>query len=122
MGILNKFTSSPGGAGPTVVIGPVSATPDTNDIHITDFGGTARGTAIDTTLVLQGSTNNFTTAIGLDQIEIPSSGTLIKTFERPILIRPGQQFRVVATQGTPGPFSTTVLGEMSDSPVNITDL
>jgi hypothetical protein len=123
MGIVNKFASSGGGAGPTVVIGPVSATSLTGNIHITDFGGTARGAAASTTLILQGSTDGFFSSIvGLDQIEIPTIGTLIKTFGRPILIKPGRQFRVVATQGTPGPFSTTVLGELSDSPVNITDL
>ena len=123
MGIVNKFVSSAGGAGPTVVIAPVAATPDTNDIHLTDFGGTCRGAAATTTLSLQGSTDGFVLSIiGLDQIEIPTVGTIIKTFARPILIRPGQSFRVVAAQGTPGPFSVTVLGETAESLVNVTDL
>lgn len=122
MGIVNKFASSVGGAGPTVVVGPVAATVDTGTILITDFGGTARGAAVDTTLVLQGSTDGFAGSIvDLDQIEIPTVGTLIKTLEGPFIIQSGRQFRVIATQGTPGPFSTTVLGETSTL-VNVTDL
>lgn len=122
MGVVNKFTSSAGGAGPTVVVGPVAATIDTGTILITDFGGTARGVAVDTTLVLQGSNDSFVgNIVNLDQIEIPTVGTLIKTFEGPLIIQPGREFRVIATQGTPGPFSVTVLGE-TNTLVNITDM
>jgi mRNA-degrading endonuclease toxin of MazEF toxin-antitoxin module len=122
MGVVNKFASSVGGAGPTVVLGPVTATPTTGTILITDFGGTARGLAAETTLILQGSTDGFVgSSVNLDQIEIPTVGTLIKTLEGPFIIRPGRSFRVVATQGTAGPFSTTVLGETSTL-TNVTDL
>jgi hypothetical protein len=123
MGIVNKFASSNGGAGPTTVIGPISVAADMNEVHLTDFGATARTTAVTTTLVLQGSSDNFSSSIvSLDQIEIPTTGTVIKTYSRPIIVAPGHQFRVVATQVTPGPFSVTLLGELSDSLDNITDL
>ena len=123
MGSVNKFASNAGGVGPTVVIGPVPVTDTTNEVHITDFAGTAKGAAATTTLLLQGSTDNFGGSIvSLDQIDIPSTGTIHKSYLRPILIKPGQQFRVLATQAMPGAFSTTVLGETADSLVNITDL
>lgn len=122
MGVVNKFASSAGGAGPTVILGPVAATADTGTILITDFGGTARGVAVTTTLVLQGSNDGFVGSIvDLDRIEIPTVGTIIKTLEGPFIIQPGREFRVIATQATPGPFSTTVLGETSTL-VNVTDL
>lgn len=122
MGIVNKFASSAGTAGPTVVIGPVSATNDTGQIQITDFGATARGSAANTTLVLQGSNDSFVgNIVGLDQIEIPTVGTLIKTFEGPILIQPDRQFRVIASQGTLGAFSVTVLGETATL-LNVLDM
>ncbi len=122
MGTVNKFASSAGGAGPTVVIGPVAATAVTGTILITDFGGTARGAAATTTLLLQGSNDNFVlNIVPLDQIEIPTTGTIMKTFEGPLTINPGREFRVVATQGTPGAFSTTVLGE-TNTLVDVLDL
>lgn len=122
MGVVNKFASGAGTGGPTVVIGPIEVTAETGAVQITDFGGTTRGSAANTTLVLQGSTDNFVgSTVNLDQIEIPTVGTLIKTLDGPILIRPGRWFRVIVSQGTLGAFSATVLGE-TDSQVNILDL
>lgn len=123
MGLVNRFAASAGGAGPTVIIAPVLATDNTGVIAVSDFGGCARTTAVTTTLILQGSNDGFVlNIVPLDQVEIPTTGTIIKTLESPILIPIGRAFRVIATQVTPGPFSITVLGETSNSLVNILDL
>lgn len=122
MGVVNKFASSAGGAGPTTIIVAVAATVDTGNIFITDFGATARTTAVTTTVILQGSNDSFAlNIVNLDQIEIPTTGTIIKTLEGPFLIPIGREFRAQFTQVTPGPLSVTVLGETSTL-VNITDL
>lgn len=112
MGAINKFgTSATGSVAAINLIGPSPAIGAGQFGQITDWGATAVAASANTAALLQRSSDGFVANIvTLDRIEIPTSGTVLKTFASPFKLLAGEQFRVQATQGTIGAESATVSG------------
>lgn len=118
-GILHKFASNPGALVPTVLIAATQVASN-NEAFITDFGATANSASSNSVFQLQKSTDGFVLNVEeLDRIEMPTGGTVLKTFGRPIEIRPTESFRVIFTQGVAGTVSATLNGDTSNG--NIED-
>lgn len=110
-GILHKFGSSPGALVSTVVIAS-TAVANGNSASITDFSATCSATGSNSIYQLQKSNDNFVlNTEELDRIELPIGGTFIKSLFKPVLIRNGEWFRVVYSQGVAATVSATIGGD-----------
>lgn len=116
MGVFQRFSSSPGAAGPTIILGPFTV-PANNQITVTDWKGTLETGADDTLLQLEIEPlgGAFTE---VDRIELPVAGTIQQENKSPIRITAGQRYQVRSTQGgTTGEHSTTLLGKTTSDDI-----
>jgi len=127
MGLYQRFGSSVGSLVPVVII-PSDTAPAGVNIRVTDFGAAAGVGSTNSVVMLELSTDGFVGSIvEVSRIEIPSSGTVYKTFGRPILVGPGNSVRARFSQGTAGTISVELFGETvtlqgNASAVNISDI
>lgn len=116
-GDLQKFGAHPGSGVPVVLIGPTLVAAD-NDARITDFGTTAGPATVNSIFELQKSNDNFAlNIVPIARVEMPVPGTVLKTWDSPPLIPGGEWFRVVASQGTPGPMSAELMGQTKNADI-----
>ena len=116
-GDLQKFGASVGSLVPVVLIGPVPVGAD-NDARITDFGATAGPASVDSVFELQKSNDGFAlNIVPMGRIEMPTPGTVLKTWDSPPLVEGGSQFRVIASQGTAGPMSAELMGQTKNDDI-----
>jgi hypothetical protein len=118
MAVLNKFGSSAGSGveADLIASNQVGTATASNTATITDWGATARATSADSIILLQKSNNNVDWT-EVDRIEMPTGGTILKTFESPIKVNNLQYFRVRFSQGTPGTISGQIFGETSGADI-----
>jgi len=110
-GIFHKFGSNPGALVSTVIIASTQAV-DGNAFSITDFSATANAVSSNSIYQLQKSTDNFALNIEeLDRIEMPTGGTFMKSYLKPIRIVTGEYVRAVFSQGVAGTASVTLNGD-----------
>ena len=116
-GVLQKFGANAGSTSQIVLIGPVQLAAN-NQADITDFGGTGAPGSAGTVVEFQKSNDNFSSNIvPLSRIELPSPGTMLKSFDTPIRVQGGQSIRVIGSQGTAGAFSAELGGQTKDADV-----
>jgi hypothetical protein len=116
-GDLQKFGASVGSLVPVVLIGPVLVGVD-NDAVIADFGATAALTSLNSVFELQKSNDNFAlNIVPMGRIEMPSTGTVLKTWDSPPKVEGGSRFRVVASQGTAGSMSAELMGQTKNDSI-----
>lgn len=116
-GDLQKFGSHPGSLVPVVIVGP-TAVPAGEDARLSDFGATAGPGSANTVLEFQKSSDGFVgNIVPLSRIELPTPGTVLKTFDSPPKIEGGKSFRVIASQSAPGPFSSEVMGQTTSTDI-----
>jgi len=116
-GDLQKFGAHPGSGVPVVLIGPTLVAAD-NFARITDFGSTAGPGTVNSVFELQKSNDNFAlNIVPMSRIEMPVPGTVLKTLDSPPLVPGGSWFRVIASQGTPGPMSAELMGQTKDEDI-----
>ncbi len=128
MGLYQRFGSSAGSGVPATII-PIDTVPTTPlqngkspQVSITDFGVASSLASEDTVAMLELSTDGFTGSIvEVSRIEVPTNGTVYKTFGRPIPVQGGQSLRVRFSQGTPGTVSAELFGEINRD-FDITDV
>jgi len=116
-GDLQKFGASPGSLVPVVLVGPTLVGVG-NDARITDFGSTAGPASLNSVFELQKSNDGFVlNIVPLGRIEMPTPGTVLKTWDSPPLVEPGSQFRVLASQGAAGPMSAELMGQTKNDDI-----
>lgn len=124
---LQKFgASATGSIAPVVLVGPVliadiqAGFGNGNTPYIVSFGAAVALGGSSSVFQLQVS-NDGTTWVEIERIEIPNSGVINITYERPIPIcGAGQQFRIIGSQSTIARMSTTLFGITTNS--DITDI
>jgi hypothetical protein len=109
---VRAFGSSDVGSGAlAVLVGPVPATTATGKLMLTDFGSTQVDDAADGQYRLEISNDGFQYDLReVSRITAVAGGTVFKTFDSPIVVDPGEEFRVRYVQGTPGRASSEVFG------------
>lgn len=119
-GVFQRFGASSGSGSPATII-PIDTIPASKtkqQIQITDFGTAASVASVDSVLMLELSTDAFSSSIvEVSRIEVPTSGTIYKTFGRPIRVTAGQSVRVRFAQGTPGTISAELFGTTTDGDI-----
>jgi len=123
MGLYQRFGSSPGSLVPVTIV-PIDTAPvaTNTSIRITDFGAASAVGSTGSIVMLELSNDGFAASVvEVSRIEIPTNGTVYKTFGRPILINPGQSVRARFSQAVAGTISVELMGETSDL-VNISDI
>jgi hypothetical protein len=116
-GDLQKFGASPGSLVPVVLVGPVLVGVD-NEAVIADFGSTAGPASLNSVFELQKSNDNFAlNIVPMGRIEMPSPGTVLKTWDSPAKVEGGSRFRVVASQGAAGPMSAELMGQTKNDSI-----
>jgi len=127
MGLYQRFGSSAGSLVPVVII-PSDTAPAGTNIRVTDFGVASGVGSADSIVMLELSTDGFVgSVVEVSRVEIPTSGTVYKTFGRPILVKPGNSVRARFSQGTAGTISVELFGETvtlqgNASGINISDI
>ncbi|MGE5664700.1 MAG: hypothetical protein ACM31I_10255 [Deltaproteobacteria bacterium] len=118
-GDLQKFGAHAGSLVPVVLIGP-TLVPVGDGAVIADFGATAGPASTDSVFELQKSNDGFVlNIVPMARIEMPSPGTVLKTWDSPPKVDGGSQFRVIASQGAAGPMSAELMGQTKNA--DITD-
>jgi hypothetical protein len=116
-GDLQKFGAHAGSLVPVVLIGPVSVQTD-NDAVIADFGATAGPSSANSVFELQKSNDGFAlNIVPMGRIEMPTPGTVLKTWDSPPKVPGGSQFRVVAVQTAAGPMSAELMGQTKNEDI-----
>lgn len=114
MAQLNKYGEAPDATGPdTIIIAPVQVSTAANGrVTVNDFGATSEMPAATDTAFIEIQVSNdgfaFTT---VSRIFIAGPGMILKTLSRPVEIRIGQFFRVVATSTAVGVVSGEMFGD-----------
>ena len=124
---LQKFGASAAGSlTPVVLIGPVlipaiqTGFGNGNTPYMISFGASVALGGSSSLFQLQVS-NDGTTWVEIERIEIPASGVINITYGPPIPIcGAGQQFRVIGSQATAARMSATLFGNTTNS--DITDV
>lgn len=114
-GNLNKYAETAGSLVDAVVI---AATPVVDQVaYIDQWGATMEDTGSDAIFKLQVSRDNFAADIRTkSRITMPVGGTflkVVKTFTAPIVIQPGESFRVISRQAVIAEVSTELFGTTS---------
>lgn len=110
-GDLQKFGAHPGSLVPVVLIGP-TLVPVGDGAVIADFGATGGPASANTLLELQKSNDNFAlNIVPMARIEMPTPGTVLKTWDSPPKVEGGSRFRVIASQSAAGPMSAELMGQ-----------
>jgi len=122
MGLYQRFGSNPGSVVPATVI-PIDTIPvAAGQVRITDFGVCSSLSSFDSVCFIELSNDGFVGSIvEVSRIEIPSSGTVFKTFGRPIRVVPGQSVRARFSQGVAGTIAAELFGETATE-VDIADI
>jgi len=110
-GIFNEHgVSTAGGAGPIVIIGPTTV-PASVDALVTEFGATLETPGSNARVILQMSDDGFVANIwDLDEINMPTPGKSLSTYDSSIQITRGLSFRVIFTQTMAGRITVTLTG------------
>lgn len=117
-GILQKFGENPGALVDTDLIASIQV-PAGDELTITDFGTSASDASADSVINLQVSNDNFAASIvTISRIEMPTGGTVLKTFETPIKVKAGNYFRLRFSQGTAGTISGELYGETKNADIS----
>jgi len=123
MGLYQRFGSSAGSLVPVTII-PIDTAPIATNtaIKISDFGAASSNASTGSVIMLELSNDGFVgSVVEVSRIEIPTNGTVYKTFGRPVLVQPGQSVRARFSQAVAGTISVELMGETSDL-VNISDI
>jgi len=116
-GDLQKFGAHPGSLVPVVLIGPVLV-PVGDGAVIADFGSTAGPATLNSIFELQKSNDGFAlNIVPMARIEMPTPGTVLKTWDSPVQVPGGSQFRVVASQSAMGPMSAELMGQTKNADI-----
>jgi hypothetical protein len=116
-GDLQKFGAHVGSVVPVVLIGPVLV-PLNDGAVIADFGATMGPLALNGVFELQKSNDNFVgNIVPMSRIEMPTPGTVLKTWDSPVKVEAGSRFRVVASQSAAGPMSTELMGQTENADI-----
>jgi hypothetical protein len=109
-GTLNKFGSN---AGSLVDVAVIAATPVVNNrALIYEFGSTMEDVGADGRFQIQVSRDGFALDIRTrSRIVMPVGGTFLKVLTKPVIVQPGESFRVVAKEGVIAEVSAEVHGE-----------
>lgn len=113
---LNKFGTHAGSLVDAVVI---AATPVTNNrALITEFGATMEDSGADARFKLQVSRDSFAADIReKSHIVMPVGGSFIKTFTSPVIVQPGESFRVVSNQSVAAEVTSELFGTADNADI-----
>ncbi len=112
MGVISKFGKDDTGSLTNVdVIAQfvVKRSAEIKDFKITAGPGTA-GT-IASIMIQPRNTDNPSSAVEVDRLELPTAGDAHSTYDQPIRVTSGQKVKVVMKQDTIGRMSALILGE-----------
>jgi hypothetical protein len=119
-GVFQRFGAS-AGSGSVATLIPIDTIAPSNtnqQIRITDFGVAVGSPAAESVIFLELSDDGFSGSIvEVSRIEVPTTGTIYKTFGRPIRVTAGQSLRARFSQGTPGPISGELFGDTATADV-----
>lgn len=116
-GNINKAGSNPGSAVPVVIVGPVGPILNAQQGEITDWNMESEASSLDTVFILQMSNDGFAANIVEKcRVSMPEADSWTRTFGAKtgngrLIIPQGYEFRVIAAQGTPGPMSSSIIGQ-----------
>lgn len=120
IGNLNKYGEHAGSAVDAVVI---AATPVVDQAaYIEQFGATMEDSGADGVFRLQVSRDNFGADIRTKaRITMPVGGTFLKVIKSqstgPIVVQPGESFRVISKQVVPTEVSAELFGSTTESDI-----
>jgi hypothetical protein len=114
-GVLNVCAELDPGSIALAVVVPAVTVPPEEEVTITDFGASAKdtGTTANTNSYfrLETSGDGFVSDVKKASIiEIVQGGTVLKSLERPIVLGPGQSFRVLGKQDVVTRMSAELFG------------
>ncbi|MGH7260553.1 MAG: hypothetical protein ACREI9_07700 [Nitrospiraceae bacterium] len=116
-GDLQKFGSNAGSLVPVNIIA-ATPVPAGDKAVIGDFGATAGPGSANSVFELQKSNDGFVlNIVPMGRIELPTPGTVLKTWDSPVKVPGGSQFRVVASQGVAGPMSAECMGQTDNADI-----
>lgn len=109
-GTLNKFGSD---VGSLVEVAVIAATPVVNNRGLFyEFGATMEDVGADGRFQLQVSRDGFAADIRTrSRIVMPVGGSFLHVFSKPVIVQPGESFRVVSKQVVPAEVSAELHGE-----------
>jgi hypothetical protein len=120
MGVVNKFAEdAAGNTSETLLQAYAQATEASGNAMLSDFGATAGGAATETRVDLRIAPDNDPpdgspdtgSEVTVDRIELPTAGTILKSYDSPIRVTISQWFGTYFQQATIGRVSSTISGD-----------
>lgn len=116
-GNINKAGSNAGSVVQVSVIAAFGPIPTNQEGEITDWTGSCAGVAVDSTLILQMSNDNFVgNVVEKARMEFPSANTYTLTYggetgKSRLVVPEGYKIRVVGVQGTADVMASSICGQ-----------